>query len=197
MAACPSGSCDGVDASSLAWFKISEATNDGTTWASATIANTLNWSFDIPADIAPGAYLIRHEIIAMHTVGAPQVYPYCFQANVVGGGSAVPGDTTTFPAAYSLNEDFKTWDIYNGAAAASFVAPGPAVYGGGGGGRSPAPAPAPSSSVAASSVVVAPSSSAVPPSTSVAAASSSAVTSSPTPEPSSSVAPVGLSASAS
>lgn len=28
----------------------------------------------------PRPYLIRHEIIAMHSKGFPQVYPYCFQA---------------------------------------------------------------------------------------------------------------------
>ena len=90
------------------------------------------------------AYLVRHEIIAMHTTGQPQVYPVCFQANLASSGSVVPSLTTTFPDAYKLNTDFETFNIYNGDQSA-FVAPGPAVYSGGG--TAPAPAPAPSASV--------------------------------------------------
>lgn len=149
MAACPAAGCDGVDAASLDWFKISEHTNDGSKWASDTIVSTLKWSFDIPSDLAAGPYLVRHEIIAMHTVGEPQVYPYCFQANLLSSGSAKPADTVKFPAAYTLNPDFRTWNLYNGESPSGFNAPGPAVYGGGGsGGGSPAPAPVPSSSAA-------------------------------------------------
>lgn len=76
-------SCDGVAADSLDWFKISEATWDGTEWPSAKINRDAgefspetrvlassdhpqDWSFSIPSDIAPGPYLVRTEIIAMH-----------------------------------------------------------------------------------------------------------------------------------
>lgn len=174
MAACPTSGCDGVDASTLDWFKISEKTNDGSidNWASDTIVSTLKWSFDIPSDLAPGGYLVRHEIIAMHSTGAPQVYPYCFQANLIGSGSAVPTDTTTFPAAYNLNDDFKTWNLYNGQSPSEFVAPGPAVYGGGSGGGSNPPTPAPSTSEATPE-----------PSSSAAPVPSSSAVSSPVPSP--------------
>ena len=89
------------------------------------------------------AYLVRHEIIAMHSTGSPQVYPVCFQANLASSGSVVPSLTTTFPAAYQMNTDFLTWNLYGGDQSL-FVAPGPAVYSGGG--TAPAPAPAPSAS---------------------------------------------------
>lgn len=102
-----------------------------------------SWVRNIKTVSDPSPYLVRHEIIAMHSTGAPQVYPYCFQANVKGSGSAVPSDTTTFPAAYNINDDFKTWNLYNGQSPSEFKAPGPAVYGGGGSGGSPAPAPQP------------------------------------------------------
>ena len=77
------------------------------------------------------AYLVRHEIIAMHTTGQPQVYPVCFQANLVSSGSVVPTLTTTFPEAYTINADFETWNLYGGDQTA-FVAPGPGIYSGGG-----------------------------------------------------------------
>jgi hypothetical protein len=69
MAACPSsksamsrvrisgsplGGCDGVDASSLQWFKISEAGWDGKEFASETITRTNSWSFNIPSELAAG-----------------------------------------------------------------------------------------------------------------------------------------------
>jgi hypothetical protein len=76
---------------------------------------------------------VRHEIIAMHSAGTPQVYPVCFQAELSGSGSAKPSDTTTFPAAYNLNDMFKTYVISDVSLDhTSFIPPGPAVYGGGG-----------------------------------------------------------------
>ena len=103
------------------------------------------------------AYLVRHEIIAMHSQGSPQVYPVCFQANLVSSGSVVPTLTTTFPEAYNTNTDFETWNLYGGDQSL-FTAPGPAVYSGGG--SAPAPAPAPSASAPASSSAAASSASA-------------------------------------
>ena len=118
------------------------------------------------------AYLVRHEIIAMHTTGQPQVYPVCFQANLVSSGSVVPTLTTTFPEAYTINADFETWNLYGGDQTA-FVAPGPGIYSGGG--TAPAPAPAPSASASASvSASSAPVSSVVASSTEVVVPSASA-----------------------
>lgn len=76
---------------------------------------------------------MRHEIIAMHSAGTPQVYPVCFQAELSGSGSAKPSDTTTFPAAYDLNDMFKTYVVSDVSLDhTSFIPPGPAVYGSGG-----------------------------------------------------------------
>jgi len=49
-----SGGCSGVEAASLDWFKISEAGWDGKAFASETITHTRSWSFEIPAEVAPG-----------------------------------------------------------------------------------------------------------------------------------------------
>jgi hypothetical protein len=111
------------------------------------------------------AYLVRHEIIAMHSTGQPQVYPVCFQANLVSSGSVVPTLTTTFPEAYTINPDFETWNLYGGDQTA-FVAPGPAVYSGGGSAPAPAPVPSASASSAVVSSVVASSTEVVVPSAS-------------------------------
>lgn len=127
MAACPSSGCDGVDASSLTWFKIQEDTFDGTVWPTASITSTHQWTFKIPTDLAAGPYLVRHDILAMHFINAPQVYPYCFQANLISSGSTIPKITTTFPDAYKVNTEFLTWNIWDGDQN-GFVPPGPAVY---------------------------------------------------------------------
>jgi len=69
MAACPaseflrcrsksrltrSGGCSGVEAASLNWFKISESGWNGREFASETITRTRSWTFEIPAEVAPG-----------------------------------------------------------------------------------------------------------------------------------------------
>jgi hypothetical protein len=88
----------------------------------------------------------------MHDPDDPQVYPVCFQANLLSDGNVRPADTVTFPAAYSINEDFKSFNLYYGSDFNAFTPPGPAVYSRSGGS---APAPqdpaAPSSAPAASS----------------------------------------------
>jgi hypothetical protein len=92
----------------------------------------------------------------MHGIGAPQVYPVCFQARLSGSGTAIPTDTVKFPAAYNINDDFKTYNIYDASKDHSqFVPPGPPAYQGGVGG---AAVPAPSGGNA---TAVAPSSSAM------------------------------------
>lgn len=55
----------------------------------------------IPANIKPGLYVLRHEIIALHEaneVNGAQNYPQCVTIKVTGGGSAVPAGVaaTTF-----------------------------------------------------------------------------------------------------
>lgn len=47
-------SCDGVPADSLDWFKIGEATYDGTSWPAEKITAGEDWTFTIPSDLAPG-----------------------------------------------------------------------------------------------------------------------------------------------
>lgn len=148
MAECPTGDCNGVDAFSLDWFKISEASWDGTQWPTEQVNQTKSWTFSIPQGVKSGfvhqsvvqqstadhvisAYLVRHEIVAMHIPGSPQVYPVCFQANLVSSGTGTPNETVTFPDAYAkFDQGFREIDIYwegNPKNPAIFVPPGPRI----------------------------------------------------------------------
>ena len=64
----------------------------------------------------------------MHRPGEPQVYPVCFQANVKSSGTLRPADTVKFPAAYNVNDDFKSFNLYWGDDFNKFTPPGPSVF---------------------------------------------------------------------
>jgi hypothetical protein len=92
--------CDG---SGSEWFKIDEAgfhgdgvktfldseVNSG--WDIAKlVGGNKKWDSKIPLGLAPGNYLIRHELIALHQANAPQFYPECAQLVITGSGTAQP-----------------------------------------------------------------------------------------------------------
>ncbi|KAG9050983.1 hypothetical protein FS837_000647 [Tulasnella sp. UAMH 9824] len=87
----------------LKWFKIFEdgLHSDGTWAVDTMITNKGLVHFKIPACIAPGNYLLRVELIALH--GA--------SINVTGGGSASPA-TVSFPGAYQGSNPGVTVNIY-------------------------------------------------------------------------------------
>jgi len=117
-------------------------------------------------------YMIRHEIIAMHFSGEPQVYPVCFQADVKSSGTFVATDTVTFPEAYhgqSLSLDYETYNV-NNSDTQKFTCPGPAVVDFSKGGA--ATPPAASSSSADSAPVASSSQDATPASTGASSANS-------------------------
>jgi hypothetical protein len=96
IASC-NGDCTTVDKTTLEWVKISESgLIDGSsapgTWASDNlISNNNSWTVTIPSSLAAGGYVLRHEIIALHSAGnenGAQNYPQCVNLEVTGGGSA-------------------------------------------------------------------------------------------------------------
>jgi Auxiliary Activity family 9 (formerly GH61) len=98
MAKCD-GECETADKNTLEFFKISEAglINGAPapgTWASDTLrAQNLTWTVTVPASIAPGNYVLRHEIIALHSANNPngaQNYPQCINLQVTGSGTVSP-----------------------------------------------------------------------------------------------------------
>ncbi|KAI1338457.1 lytic polysaccharide monooxygenase [Xylariaceae sp. FL0016] len=129
-----SGECTSADAGSLSFTKISEqgllsGSNPGT-WATDTlIANNFTSDVTIPAGLAPGNYVLRHEIIALHSAGnenGAQNYPQCLNVQVGSGGStALPGGeaATSF---YTPTDDGILFNLYG--TFDSYPIPGPDVW---------------------------------------------------------------------
>ncbi|KAL5507153.1 hypothetical protein ACEPAH_6609 [Sanghuangporus vaninii] len=120
------GDCTNFDVNGADWFKIDADGYSEGSWASAKlISNNNTWSSKIPSALASGQYLMRNEIVALHSTGAPQYYPSCAQVGVSGGGSSLPSsdETVKIPGLYD-DVDFpdiwsETFDVW--------AAPGPAV----------------------------------------------------------------------
>ncbi|THV43988.1 hypothetical protein BGAL_0778g00030 [Botrytis galanthina] len=137
LAACTGGDCTTVDKTTLGFFKIDGVglVDDSTvpgTWASdQLIANNNSWSVTIPESLAPGAYVLRHEIIALHSAeqaDGAQNYPQCVNLWVSGTGSAVPAsaDTVLGTALYTETDAGVNVNIY--ASLASYDVPGPTQW---------------------------------------------------------------------
>jgi hypothetical protein len=138
MASC-NGDCKSVDKSTLSFFKIAEAgLIDDTTapgsWASDKLmANNNSWSITIPSSIAPGNYVLRHEMIALHSAGnadGAQNYPQCINLEVTGSGTDKPAGTLG-TALYKSTDPGILVNIYT--TGLTYTIPGPALYSGGSG----------------------------------------------------------------
>ncbi|KAJ7075735.1 glycosyl hydrolase family 61-domain-containing protein [Mycena belliarum] len=121
----------------LQWFKIQE---DGLiagnqSWGvDRMIANKGKVTFTIPSCIAAGQYLLRHEMIALHSAAAypgAQFYMECAQIEITGGGSTSPA-TVSFPGAYKGTDPGIAINIYQ--TLANYTIPGPPVFSCNGGG---------------------------------------------------------------
>ncbi|KAH8726990.1 glycoside hydrolase family 61 protein [Phaeosphaeriaceae sp. PMI808] len=100
---------------STGWFKIyengwapaSKGAGDNDFWGVKDM-NTCCGKVDvkIPAALKAGDYLLRAEVIALHTAGSSggaQLYMSCYQLTVTGGGSLSPA-TVRFPGAYKASD---------------------------------------------------------------------------------------------
>jgi hypothetical protein len=106
-----SGAFSACDGSGAGWFKIDEMGMTappltGTSWGTAVVYANLKWTSTIPASLAPGNYLIRHELLALHQAYTPQWYAECAQLQVTGSGTATPSGSylTSIPAYASAND---------------------------------------------------------------------------------------------
>ena len=120
---------------------------DGSYATDDLIAAGASWTTIIPLNIAPGEYLLRIELLALHSIGAPQFYPSCSQIRVSGTGNGAPRDGEAIPIqdlykGYSFPNIWKPGSVFKiaGPAVASFVAT-----------AAPAPTPSPSPSIGATS----------------------------------------------
>jgi len=143
LAKCAGDDCTTVDKETLKFFKIDEAgLVDGSSapgkWASdELIAADGKWSVTIPESLAPGQYVLRHEIIALHSAGdvnGAQNYPQCFNLEVTGSGTANP-EGVLGTALYTPEDAGIKVGIYS-ALGDSYEIPGPALWDGASSGSS-------------------------------------------------------------
>jgi len=67
----------------------------------AKVYNGSNFDIPIPAELKPGKYLLRHEMINIEN-GQAQLFPMCIQLDIKGSGTRFPDPKyiVAFPAAY-------------------------------------------------------------------------------------------------
>jgi cellulase len=122
------------------WFKISEAGYNSATgrWAVDDLITANGYQdIPIPSCIANGQYLLRAEIVALHSAGnrgSAQFYMECAQINVSGGTGGSPS-TVSIPGAYSATDPGILVNIY--PVRPPYVIPGPRPYTCGGGSPQP------------------------------------------------------------
>ncbi|KAG6816725.1 hypothetical protein H0H87_003585 [Tephrocybe sp. NHM501043] len=104
MASCEQTSCDSTKAK---WFKIDQqGRKPGGGWVQDDIMKGQPAHVILPKTLAPGNYLIRHEIIALHVaqqrLGA-EFYPSCAQLKISGAETGKPTESELvhFPGAYT------------------------------------------------------------------------------------------------
>jgi hypothetical protein len=133
LANCGDAGCETVDKTTLKFFKIDEVgLVDGTSapgvWGSdQLIANNNSWMVQIPSNIAPGNYVLRHEIIALHSANqanGAQNYPQCFNLQITGSGTETPAGTLG-TALYKADDAGILANIYTSPV--TYEIPGPAL----------------------------------------------------------------------
>ena len=66
------------------------------------------WIITIPPTLAPGEYIVRHEILALHIASLPmgaQFYPHCIQIRVTSGGASELPKGIAIPGAYDPEDE--------------------------------------------------------------------------------------------
>ncbi|KAJ7780667.1 glycosyl hydrolase family 61-domain-containing protein [Mycena maculata] len=131
MASCGSAPCSGFDPSQAMWFKIQQSGRDATGWVQALLNSGAPANFSLPSNLAPGNYLLRHEIIALQNAvseGGAEFYASCSQLSVGGSGSGAPtsSELVKLPGAYSATDPGILVDVYTNPDA-PYTFPGPPI----------------------------------------------------------------------
>ncbi|KAL7624248.1 hypothetical protein AAE478_005807 [Parahypoxylon ruwenzoriense] len=128
------GPCETVDKTKLKFFKIGESgwlDQASDLWAANVLTNNNNsWLVRIPEDIAPGNYVLRHEIIALHAAANPngaQSYPFCYNLAIDSKGTAKP-DGIPAGELYGASDPGIKFDLFSHQTA--YIIPGPPLYSG-------------------------------------------------------------------
>lgn len=129
LAKCAGDDCVTADKTALEFFKIDAvglADASASTWGSdELISNNNSWVLQIPETLATGNYVLRHEIIALHSAESAdgaQNYPQCFNLAITGTGSLQPSGTLG-EALYKESDAGILVNIYNSLT--SYDIPGP------------------------------------------------------------------------
>lgn len=142
------GNCSTVDKTKLNFVKIDQGglINDASTpgtWASdKLIAANNSWTVTIPDTIAPGNYVMRHEIIALHSAAntdGAQNYPQCINLEISGSGTAAPSGTAG-EKLYTPTDPGILVNIYQSLS--TYIIPGPTLWSGAAAGSATAAASA-------------------------------------------------------
>ncbi|KAJ9149808.1 Glycoside hydrolase, family 61 [Pleurostoma richardsiae] len=128
------GPCTNVDKAKLKFFKIQEVgLVDAATdvWGASELTNNNNsWLVRIPTDIAPGNYVLRHEIIALHAANSlygAQNYPFCFSLAISSSGTSQPAGVLGTDL-YKANDPGIHFTLFNKLS--TYDIPGPTLYSG-------------------------------------------------------------------
>lgn len=109
--------CTTFDASEAEWFKIGqqgleEGTIEQGTWFQKSFSrwdgSPSLWSETVPKMLMSGNYLVRHEIISLHSANRPQFYPECAHLRVRGSGNKRPRKEylVKIPGVWSMDRKF-------------------------------------------------------------------------------------------
>ncbi|KAI8626269.1 lytic polysaccharide monooxygenase [Xylariaceae sp. FL1651] len=128
------GECTSATPGGLSFTKISQGAylsgSDPGTWVTDTlIAQNFTSDVTIPAGLAAGNYVLRHEIIALHSAAnkdGAQSYPQCLNIKVGGSGTkALPaGEAAT--KFYTETDPGILFNLYTSFS--SYSIPGPALW---------------------------------------------------------------------
>lgn len=109
--------------SGLNWFKVAEEGFElgANKWAVDRMIEGKGWSyFTMPKCIAPGEYLLRVELLALHSAtkqNGAQFYISCANIKVTGSGTFTASSTVKIPGVYKQNDPAILTSIYGKAGA--------------------------------------------------------------------------------
>lgn len=110
------------------WFKIQEDGLNNDVWGTEKVINGQGrHDIHIPECIAPGQYLLRAEMLALHGAGSypgAQFYMECAQINVVGGSGSKSPSTVSLPGAYAVSDTGTVFDVEQADVFAQGIRPG-------------------------------------------------------------------------
>ena len=84
----------------------------------------------IPKSLAPGNYVLRHEIIALHEgyeEGATQFYPQCVNLEITGDGTETPEGVVGIEL-YKSDDPGILYNIWNDETRPTYTIPGPPLW---------------------------------------------------------------------